>query len=233
MKPKAFTTCGELGELLLARGYEPLTESRFQFQRMISSLRTGQPHWVRVDFLTPRPLPGQGRTRRHRGVQHDLQARTLEGAEVARAHWFWHEFETHLPDGGRTHIHMKVADMVASLVLKGLAIGDRYAEKDAYDIFALCAHYQGGPAALADVIRPFLDENPLRRGLDTIRGKFRDRTAEGPTWAATFLSEGEGPGAPRCTFYLAILSPYIRRPVTFSEFSCLGTYPTLPNPPDR
>ncbi len=177
-------------ELLLARGYEPLTESRFQFQKMIASLRTGQPHLIRVDFLTPKPLRRQGRSRRHREVQHDLQARTLEGAEVALTHWFWHEFDAQLPDGARTHVRVKVADVVASLALKGLAIGDRYAEKDAYDIFALCAHYRGGPPAVADAIRAFRDEDPVRRGLDAIREKFRDRDAEGPTWVAVFLSEG-------------------------------------------
>ena len=175
--------------LLLARGYGPLTGSKFQFQKMIASLRTGQPHVIRVDFLTPKPL--QRRSHRHREIQHDLQARTLAGAEVALTHWFWHEFDAQLPDGARTHVRVKVADVVASLALKGLAIGDRYAEKDAYDIFALCAHYRGGPAAVADAIRPFRDEDPVRRGLDAIREKFRNREAEGPTWVAVFLSEGQ------------------------------------------
>lgn len=178
-------------ELLLARGYEPPAESMFQLQKMISSLQTGQQHLIRVDLLTPKPLRGQGRPRRHRQVQHDLHARTLAGAEVALTHWFWHEFEAQLPDGARAHVRVKVADIVASLALKGLAIGDRYAEKDAYDIFALCAHYLGGPAAVADAIRAFRDEDPVRRALDAIREKFRDREAEGPTWVAVFLSEGD------------------------------------------
>ncbi|MGH2608602.1 MAG: hypothetical protein ACRDHF_05880, partial [Tepidiformaceae bacterium] len=163
----------------------------FQFQRTISSLRSGQPHVIRVDFLTPRPLRGQGRSHRHREVQHDLRARTLEGAEVALEHWFWHEFDAQLPDGARTYIRVRVVNIVASLALKGLAIGARYAEKDAYDIFALCAHYRGGPAAVADAIRPVRDRDSVRRGLDAIREKFRDRDAEGPTWVAAFLSEGQ------------------------------------------
>jgi hypothetical protein len=158
---------------------------------MMSSLRTGQPHLIRVDFLTPKPLQRQGRPRRHREVQHNLQARSLAGAEVALTHWFWHEFEAQLPDGARTHVRVKVADVVASLALKGLAIGDRYAEKDAYDIFALCAHYRGGPVAVADAVRACRDEDPVRRGLDAIREKFRNREAEGPTWVAVFLSEGQ------------------------------------------
>lgn len=43
-------------ERLLARGYEPHTESMFQFQKTISSPWTGQPHVIRVDLLTPKTV---------------------------------------------------------------------------------------------------------------------------------------------------------------------------------
>ena len=79
---------------------------------------------------------------------------------------------------------------MGSLVLKGFAIGDRYAEKDAYDIYTLAAYYQGGPAAVAVALRPFRHEAPIRRGLDAIAEKFRAQDAEGPTWVADFLSPG-------------------------------------------
>ncbi|MGH7278416.1 MAG: hypothetical protein ACREJG_06970 [Candidatus Rokuibacteriota bacterium] len=162
----------------------------YQFQKMIPSPRSGQAHLIRVDFLTPRPLPGEGRSHRHREVQRDLRARTLEGAEVALAHWFWYEYESQLPDGAQARVRVKVADLVGSLALKGIAIGERYAEKDACDIYALCAHCRGGPAAVAELLRPFRDEDPVRRGLAAVAEKFRNRSAEGPTWVAVFLSEG-------------------------------------------
>jgi hypothetical protein len=139
-------------ELLLARGYEPGADPLFQFQKTILSLRDGQDYLVRVDFLTPKPLPGRGRARRHRQVQRDLRARTLAGVEVALSHWFWYDLTAELPDGAQTRVRLKVADLVSSLVLKGIAIGERYAEKDAYDIHALCAHYRGGPAAVAEIL---------------------------------------------------------------------------------
>src|SRR3970282_560986 len=99
-----------------------------------------------------------------------------------------------VPDGGQTRVRMKVADMVGSLALKGIAIGERYAEKDAYDIYALCAHCRGAPAAVAELLRPFRDEEPVRRGLAAIAEKFRDRDAEGPTWTAVFLSAVKAAG---------------------------------------
>jgi hypothetical protein len=173
---------------LRERGYEPVAESRYQFERTVASERTGQPHTIRVDFLTPRPPAGQGRRRRHRRAQSDLQARTLEGAEVALAHWYWHDLDEMLPDGARAQTRVKVSDPVGALALKGLAIGDRYAEKDAYDIFALCAHHSGGPGRVAELLRPALADPLVRRGLDEIAAKFRAPQAEGPMWVANFLA---------------------------------------------
>jgi hypothetical protein len=160
-------------EALLARGWEPVGGSLFQFEKAIPSPRSGRAYPIRVDFLTPRPLAGEGRTHRHREVQRDLRARTLEGAEVAIAHWFWYELDALLPDGAAARTRLKVTDIVGSLALKGIAIGDRYAEKDAYDIYTVCAHCAGGPCAVADALRPFLAETPVRRGLDAIAEKFR------------------------------------------------------------
>ena len=174
-------------ERLRQHAYEPVEGSAFQFQKMMRAQATGREHPIRVDFLTPRPPPGGGRARRHREVQRDLRARTLEGAEVAVAHWFWYAFDVRLPDGAQTRIRVKVADVVGSLALKGLAIGERYAEKDAYDIWALCAHYPGGPVGVAEALRPWRDEEPVRRGLAQIAEKFRARDAEGPTWVAVFV----------------------------------------------
>jgi hypothetical protein len=49
-------------ELLLSRGYSAEVNQPFQFQRTIRSPRDGQDYLIRVDFLTPKPLPGQGRS---------------------------------------------------------------------------------------------------------------------------------------------------------------------------
>jgi hypothetical protein len=110
---------------------------------------------------------------------------------VALTHSFWYKLEAQLPDGALARVHLKVADLVGSLALKGIAIGDRYVEKDAYDIYALCAHYRGGPAAVTEVLAPFLGEDAVERGLQAICARFRAVDAEGPTWVATFLGGGD------------------------------------------
>jgi hypothetical protein len=178
-------------ELLHARGYEPVVGTLFQFEREIPSPLDGENYRVRVDFLTPLPLRGQGRTRRHRQIQHDLRARTLPGAEVALEHFFLYQLRAQLPGDGISEIELRVTDVVGALCLKGIAIGERYAEKDAYDIFVLCAHYQNGPPSVAEALRPFLNQGPVRLGLSAIAAKFRTVEAEGPAWVAAFLGQGE------------------------------------------
>jgi hypothetical protein len=42
-----------------------------------------------------------------------------------------------LPAGGVVDVELRVADVVSTLALKGIALGERYVEKDAYDIM-LC-----------------------------------------------------------------------------------------------
>jgi hypothetical protein len=180
-----------IAELLLGRGYRPEVDQPFQFRRTIRSPRDGQEYLIRVDFLTPKPLPGQGRSHRHRQIQWDLRARTPEAAEVALSHWFWYELRAQLPDGAETQVRLKVADLVGALALKGIAIGERYAEKDAYDIYALCAHYRGGPGAVAETVQPFVFEHAVRRGFLSICEKFRNPDAEGPTWVAKFMGGGD------------------------------------------
>jgi hypothetical protein len=175
---------------LTERGYRPTPDSLFQFERTIRSPDDQREYLVRVDFLAPQPLRGQGSARRHRAVQPDLRARTLPGAEVALGHWFWYDLEAALPDGAAARVQVKAADLVSSLALKGIAIGERYAEKDAYDIYALCAYYRGGPRAVADAVRPALGEPPVRQGLGSLAQRFRALDAEGPTWVARFLGEG-------------------------------------------
>ncbi len=176
---------------LTERGYRPTPDSLFQFERTVPSPGDRREYLVRVDFLTPQPLRGEGSARRHRAVQPDLRARTLPGAEVALGHWFWNELEAPLPDGAAARVQVKVADVVSSLALKGIAIGERYAEKDAYDIYALCAYYRGGPRVVAAALQPALEEPPVQRGLESIAQRFRALDAEGPTWAARFLGEGD------------------------------------------
>jgi hypothetical protein len=173
--------------MLLERGYKPSPKILYQFERTIIGVRDGREYTVGVDFLTPRPPKGSGRTHRHRPVQPDLKARTLEGAEIALAHNSLLELSGRLPGDGLTEVSFKVADLVACLALKGFALGERYREKDAYDIYTLCAYYRGGPKAVADQLKPYLEDPLPQRGLAAIATRFKSPDGDGPSWVANFL----------------------------------------------
>src|SRR3989338_4170705 len=82
---------------------------------------------------------------------------------------------------------MRMADIVSCLTMKGIVLGERYREKDAYYIFALLAHYGHGPKDVAAALQPHLGEPLVREAMIGIRTAFGTRTANGPAWVAAFL----------------------------------------------
>ncbi len=180
-----------IAELLLDRGYHPSREILYQFSRTVTSPSSGKHYVIGIDFLTPRPPRGQGRGHRHRPIQPGLKARTLDGAEIALRHNFPVQIAGLLPGNGWTEVVINVADVVACLALKGIALGERYREKDAYDIYTVCAYHGGGPVAVAGRLRAALDSPVLERGLGAIADRFDSPDAEGPWWAANFLAQDD------------------------------------------
>ncbi len=79
-----------------------------------------------------------------------------------------------MPDGATNEVIIKVADIIPFLVMKGVAIGERYKEKDAYDIYSAILHYPGGIQQLIEVFRPFRSNKLVREGLGKIKTKFKE-----------------------------------------------------------
>ena len=67
-----------------------------------------------------------------------------------------------LPNNGRTTLEFKMVSLAGFMALKGIAFGDRYKEKDAYDIYVLCDYYKEGPTLVAKEIKNLRD-NPIVR----------------------------------------------------------------------
>lgn len=176
-----------MANILREMGYVPSEDRQEQFRW----LRTVEARAIGVDFLCPKPPVGKGRGHRHRVIQRDLKAHTLEGAEIALEHYFECPLSARLPGDGIAKVEAKVADLVACLALKGMALGDRYNEKDAYDIYSICACLEGGPAEVAAALKPYMGHPILRKGMKSIAIKFRDLEAEGPSWTASFLASND------------------------------------------
>ncbi len=178
-------------ELLRERGYRPAQARRggvipHSFERTAPSPATHKPYTIRVDFLTrsDETRSGRGRTM---PVQDDLLARKIKGCEAAFAHQTTMTLAGALPDGGELTVPVRMADLVAMLAMKGIVLGERYREKDAYDIYALVGHYGAGPREAAEAVRPSLGDPMVGEGLARIREAFGRREAHGPAWVAAFL----------------------------------------------
>ncbi len=177
-----------IAQLLTARGYRPVAgkgrEAPRSLERTVLSPVTAKPYTIRVDFLT-RPDPST-RTA-HQAVQDDLFARKVKGCEAAFTHRAPIELSGTLPDGGTMSLSLGMADLTGILTMKGIVLGERFREKDAYDIYALMKHYGDGPREVAACLAPFREEPLLRESLANIEAAFGRRTAHGPAWVASFL----------------------------------------------
>jgi len=174
--------------MLLSRDYKLSKEILYQFERTVKSEIDGKEYTVLVDFLTPQPPKGKGSSRRHRQIQSDLRARNLPGGDIALQLNQKIPLTGILPGNGETKVEFKMADLTSFLTLKGIAFGERYQEKDAYDIYVLCDYYKEGPISVAEEIRPKKNAKIVKMGLNAIRQRFRDINAEGPSWVANFLA---------------------------------------------
>lgn len=142
---------------------------------------------IEVDFLAGE-YEGTSRGHRHQRVQHDLLARKARGCDVVFDRCFDYELTGVLPDGAENTVQVKIADVVGCLTTKGIALGDRYHDKDVYDIYSVIAYYQGGPAGATQAVGPHMDNALVREGVDTIAEKFETIRSVGPLGVGRFLA---------------------------------------------
>jgi hypothetical protein len=174
--------------LLQGRGYTPDPDSLFRFNRQVPG--ASQP--IGIDFMTSEPPAGEGKAHRHREVQSKLKARATPYMEIAFKHFTMVKIEGELPEnGGLAALEIKMADLPAIFSLKGHALGARYKEKDAYDIYAMARYYGRGVKEVIELLKPHAGEPALKKGLENIREKFESDKHTGPAWVANFLAVTE------------------------------------------
>jgi hypothetical protein len=174
------TTYETIVRLLLERGYRQDDNQPYKFFRKLDDGME-----VEIDFLAGE-YGGTGRSRRHQRVQ-DLRARKARAGDLVFDNFIKLTIKGELPNGAKNEVALKVAGIVPFLVMKGMAIWDRYDEKDSYDICYTIRNYPGGLHELAGAFKPHLGNRLILEGLQKIRAKFKEMDGLGPAAYADFL----------------------------------------------
>ena len=175
-------------EILKERDYEPKLDIKgkpiqHSFVKNVTTSKGKEQ--IQIDFLGPE-YGGTQKSKRHQRIQEDFLVRKARGADVMFDHAIDITLKGKLPDGAEGKTNIKMADIVGIMTMKGIVLGSRYKQKDAYDIHSLVLYYKSGPYTVAEEIRPFREHGLIKEAIEAIHDKFRSREAEGPNWVADF-----------------------------------------------
>ena len=170
-------------QLLKERGYTEGTQP-FIYHRTVKT-DDGKEMTVDLNFLAGE-YGGTEKSRRTQKAQ-DIRARKARGCDVAFAHTTLINLKRTMPDKAVNEVNIKVAGVIPFLVMKGMALWDRYKEKDAYDIYFTIQHYPEGVKGLARTFKPYVSNALIQEGLAKIKDKFKTINSPGPVWVVNFL----------------------------------------------
>jgi len=91
-----------------------------------------------------------------------------------------------LPGAGKDSVEVKVASIPAFIIMKGMALGNRLKEKDAWDIYCCLLHYPGGPKELVTEMKSWTQNVLVQESLSIISEKFSSPEHVGPAHVANF-----------------------------------------------
>ena len=128
---------------------------------------------------------GTGQKHRTQGVQ-DIRPRKARGCDLAFDLAESRTLKGTLPGGAEDSAEVRVASVVAFLVMKGMALHDRLKEKDAYDVYFCVKNFPGGVQRLVEAFRPHMGHGLVKEGLAKIASKFVKPEAFGPVAVADF-----------------------------------------------
>ena len=140
---------------------------------------------VRIDFLAPE-YGGTPKKRRHQMIQ-EILARKGRGTDIVFNHADIIHLSGPISSGANIELDIKVADVTACFVMKGIALGERTSEKDAYDLYMLARYYKEGPKSVLSELMGLRNHGLMREALKNIQEHFKDIKSLGPVSIAKFM----------------------------------------------
>jgi hypothetical protein len=181
-------------ERIESRGYKQRMNSihqpiHYSYVKNIRTSTDDMEYKIQIDFLTSSDV--ERMKHRHRSIQGNLRARMCEESIIAFENNFTKRIEGMLPGGSEAASDILVVNIPACLGMKGIVLGDRYKEKDAYDIFTVITQCRGSPSEVAEEVGKHLDDPYIDRGIGIIKERFKNIRNSGPAWVADFLQPSD------------------------------------------
>ena len=177
-----------MAKILLNHGYAEHPEKYFSFVKTVEV--DGIKYDVDVDVLAGM----YGGTQKKKRSQHVQGVKALKATGGNFAFEFEPQevkVEAKRPDGALDVAHVNVVAVVPYLVMKTSAMG-RGKAKDAYDIYFLIKHYEGGVAELSRLFEGVKNAKIIRTMKEKLSEKFASVDHAGPADVAAFMeAEGE------------------------------------------
>ena len=140
---------------------------------------------VQIDFLAPE-YGGAPKKRRHQVIQ-DMLARKGRGTDIVFEQTEVIRLSGPISSGAKIELDIKVANATACFVMKGIVLGERTSEKDAYDLYMLARYYKDGPESVLSELKRLRNHGLMKEALKNIEGQFKDVKSIGPVSVATFM----------------------------------------------
>jgi len=140
---------------------------------------------VQIDFLAPE-YGGAPKKRRHQVIQ-DMLARKGRGTDIVFDQTEIIHLSGPISSGANIELDIKVANVTACFVMKGIALGERTSEKDAYDLYMLARYYKEGPQSVLSELKKLGSHGLMKEALRNIEEHSKNVKSIGPVSVATFM----------------------------------------------
>lgn len=170
-------------KLLEKRGYFQSKEQPFIFYRNVS-INNRNDIKVQVDFLAGEYL-GTGKNRRTQIIQ-DIRPRKVRGGDFAFSNTQKIKVDGKLPNGAIDHIIFNIISLPAFIILKGIALKNRFKEKDAWDIYFCLQQFDNQIDRLANQFKGIIKNKMVLESLEYIQNAFSSINDVGPNMIADF-----------------------------------------------
>jgi len=140
---------------------------------------------VQIDFLAPE-YGGAPKKRRHQVIQ-DMLARKGRGTDIVFDQTEIIHLSGPISSGANIELDIKVANVTACFVMKGIALGERTSEKDPYDLYMLARYYKEGPQSVLSELKKLGSHGLMKEALRNIEEQFKNVKSIGPVSVAMFM----------------------------------------------